>query len=154
MSKYRGLVRIVCVYVMEAHAKDQWPIGDQSCIYQHRTLEDRISAAKKFQLEFQYQPEMYVDTMENTFNNLYCVWPERGFVVSTKGGGGGRGRGGGGGGGGGGRGGRGGGGRGGGEKEGEKKEEKLVEYISDPQLDGSINWEIGISEWLQKHFGY
>jgi len=131
ISKYGEKVRFVCVYVMEAHAKDQWPIGNTSCIAQHKTLDERILAARKFQEEFHYQPELYVDTMDNLFNNEYCVWPERGFVISMKekkegeeGGGGGR------------------------------VHERKVEYLSDPQLDGSMNWELGISQWLAKYFGF
>jgi len=129
MDKYGDLARFVCVYIMEAHAKDQWPLGKLSTFDQHKTMDDRIRAAKHFQSEFNYRPEIYVDTMSNEFNNLYCTWPERGFVISTK------------------------------EipQIGNSTiltEQKIIEYISDPQLDGSIDWEEGVSKWLANYFGY
>ena len=32
---------------MEAHARDQWPLGERrSCLDQHKTLQERISAAR------------------------------------------------------------------------------------------------------------
>jgi len=134
MDKYEpSLVRFVCVYVMEAHASDQWPLGKFSIFPQHKTLADRLLAARKFQSDFQFRPELYVDTIDNQFNNTYSVWPERGFVItSTRE-----------------------------ELTGEKtsqnqkeQKERVVRYLSVPQLDGSIDWLNGITKWLYNHFGF
>jgi len=133
MDKYGDLVRFVCVYVMEAHASDQWPLGNHSKYPQHKTIEDRINVALQFQQDFQYRAELYVDTIENTFNNLYSVWPERGFVVEvatttiqkSKS-----------------------------SSTGENPGKRHIRYISDPQLDGSIDWLTGITHWLENFFGY
>ena len=40
-------VRFVFVYVMEAHAQDEWPLGaERSVVKQHKTLKERVSAAR------------------------------------------------------------------------------------------------------------
>jgi len=131
MDKYGSSVRFVCVYVMEAHATDQWPLGKISTIPQHKNFSDRVSAAKILQENFSFRPELYVDTMDNVFNSHYCAWPERGFVVMAKN-----------------------------SKEGNKEDEKqipkhgIIQHLSLPQLDGSIEWELEVEEWLKNHFGY
>jgi len=45
MEIYGNVVNILCVYIMEAHATDQWPLGRFSKRPQHKTLQDRIDAA-------------------------------------------------------------------------------------------------------------
>jgi len=119
MDKYGTKVRFVCVYIMEAHASDQWPIGKHSLFQQHKTTEERTKAARKFQKDFQYRPELYVDTHDNSFNNLYCAWPERGFIITPD------------------------------TQEDHSENSWKVSYISDPQLDGFIDWLTGVTHWLQ-----
>ena len=45
---------------------------------QHKTIEDRIQAAKKLNTSF----PLYCDSLEiNNFEYLYSGWPERAFIV-------------------------------------------------------------------------
>jgi len=81
MDYYAASVRFVCVYIMEAHASDEWPIGDKVCVKQHRTQEDRITAAKEFVQKYDYRVPMLVDVMTNEFNNKFAAWPERWWLV-------------------------------------------------------------------------
>jgi len=66
---------------MEAHALDQWKLGDKVRIPQHKSLEDRIAAARLFQEENDYKIPLVVDSMDNNFNEKYSTWPERGYIL-------------------------------------------------------------------------
>jgi len=81
MEKYQGKVNFLTVYISEAHATDEWPLGNLVKIPQHKSLDDRITAALMFQKENQYQPPLVVDTMDNSFNSCYAAWPERGYII-------------------------------------------------------------------------
>jgi len=80
LDKYRNLVNSLTVYIKEAHAVDQWPLGKDVVISQHQTEEDRINAAKLFQQNTNYKPPLVVDTMENNVNDTYAMWPEKAFI--------------------------------------------------------------------------
>lgn len=71
----------VVVYLMEAHAKDQWPLGSHVEIEQHKNLEERIAAAEAFIQRFDCKVPVLIDTMSNQFNDLFAAWPERFFVI-------------------------------------------------------------------------
>jgi len=109
MEIYGNIVNFLCVYIMEAHATDQWPLGNFSKRPQHKTLLDRIDAANQFQTENSFKPTLVVDDIDNNFNSVYAAWPERGWIIF----------------------------------------EGKISYLSDPKLDGSIDWETGISAWLE-----
>ena len=76
------------VYIMEAHAKDEWPLGKtRSKFRQHQTLGERIEAAK-FYLKRSLQMEnsadaaeipLAVDLMDNEFNTTFGAWPATPF---------------------------------------------------------------------------
>jgi len=80
-ATYGNDVDFVAVYVREAHACDQWPLGKAVVIPQHSTLSDRIAAARRFKEETAYEPTLLVDTMNNCFDEEYACWPERGFII-------------------------------------------------------------------------
>ena len=72
----------VTVYIREAHASDEWPLGAVCSRPQHTSIDQRIAAAKEFVSEYKYAlSPVVVDTMENKFNDVFSVWPERYFVV-------------------------------------------------------------------------
>jgi len=66
---------------MEAHASDEWPLGTNTVISQHKSIEERINAAKSFQKKYTWPFPMVVDTLSNEFHNSFSAWPERAFVV-------------------------------------------------------------------------
>jgi hypothetical protein len=73
----------LAVYIAEAHARDQWPVGKTiSCVDQPTTLQQRLTNAQQFQQNFNFQMPMLVDNMDNTFHNTYGSWPFRFFVIS------------------------------------------------------------------------
>ena len=66
------------IYISEAHAKDEWPLSTQDDINQHKTIYDRIEAAKRIQSLV----PIYCDSFEeNNFQNVYSGWPERAFLI-------------------------------------------------------------------------
>jgi hypothetical protein len=82
---FEGKAHFVYVYIEEAHADDEWPLSTTFCIKQHKTMEERLTAAKKLVEEFGSTIPVLVDSMANEFNTKYSVWPERFFIVGGEG---------------------------------------------------------------------
>jgi len=73
-------VDFVLVYIREAHASDAWPLGDTVQIPNHKTIEERKTAAIKLQKKGLKIP-ILLDSMNNDFERNFAVWPERYFIV-------------------------------------------------------------------------
>lgn len=74
-------MNIIVIYISEAHAKDEWPLSSEDNTNQHRTIKERIQAASRINTSF----PIYVDSMdENSFENVYCGWPERAFIIQKQ----------------------------------------------------------------------
>jgi hypothetical protein len=72
----------LAIYIAEAHARDQWPVGKTiSSVDQPTTLGQRLQNAQQFQKNFSFQMPMLVDNMDDTFHNTYGSWPFRFFVI-------------------------------------------------------------------------
>lgn len=71
------------IYLCEAHAQDQWPLGRHVQVHQHKTIEDRVSTAKNFASQTGYELPMVVDCMKNEFMWQYFAHPERFFVFQN-----------------------------------------------------------------------
>jgi len=78
------------VYILEAHAQDEWPIsssryhpnGQRVLLNQHKSMDDRVAAAVAFRDTFKLQGHrILIDDMDNTFNGAYAAWPFRYYVV-------------------------------------------------------------------------
>lgn len=80
-EKYADKVLFLSIYISEAHAQDEWKLGNRVNINQHKTLEERIQAAKSFVQDTNFKIPMVVDSMENLFDKEYAVWPDRYFIV-------------------------------------------------------------------------
>jgi len=80
--RYSGIVDFIGVYITEAHAKNEWPVGstwssnDQPC-----AIQERLTLAKQFQQTYKPLFPMICDTMENTFCRTFAAWPFRFYVV-------------------------------------------------------------------------
>jgi hypothetical protein len=84
---------IYIVYILEAHfvEKDKdgkiiggWPIGRQYNYPQHKTIEERIKMSNILKDEFQIEIPIWIDHMDNDFQNFHKIWPD-GAVVYDKG---------------------------------------------------------------------
>jgi len=88
-ADFAAACKWVFVYTLEAHAMDEWPIssaradpsGKPVQIKQHTTLEERIAAAKAFGRAFALDFPVVVDTMANRFEEWFCTWPFRFYIL-------------------------------------------------------------------------
>jgi len=75
-------MRLLVIYIAEAHARDEWPVGKTiSCVDQPTTLTQRLDNAKQFTKSFNFQMPMLVDNMDNTFHATYGSWPFRFYII-------------------------------------------------------------------------
>ena len=84
---YKEHCDFLVVYVMEAHAKDEWQLGNKrSCVDQHKVLEDRLKAAQLYRrarlsdigdarIRAASQVPFALDTMDNIFYQTFGGWP-------------------------------------------------------------------------------
>lgn len=81
-SKYKDRAAFLVVYIIEAHAKDEWPVGETvSFCEQPKTLEARRELARKYKDMNGMTMEVGVDTMNNEFESVFAAWPLRFYVV-------------------------------------------------------------------------
>eukprot|EP01093_Parvamoeba_rugata_P008432 TRINITY_DN24003_c0_g1_i1.p2 TRINITY_DN24003_c0_g1~~TRINITY_DN24003_c0_g1_i1.p2 ORF type:complete len:123 (-),score=5.64 TRINITY_DN24003_c0_g1_i1:71-439(-) len=83
-ERWKSRVDFVTVYIREAHAADEWPLGDIVCIKQHTSIEERIAAAQQLR-DSGYTLPLVVDSMENQVESSYAAWPERYVVIGGDG---------------------------------------------------------------------
>jgi len=81
---YKKFIRhchFLTIYIVEAHAVDEWPVGDPLKISQPLCTTERIGVARAFVREYDYQVPMVVDTIKNEFSEQFAAWPIRFYVV-------------------------------------------------------------------------
>jgi hypothetical protein len=76
-------MRLLTIYIAEAHARDQWPAGKTiSCVDQPTKLEQRLENARQFKQKYKFEMPMLVDSMDNKFHTTYGSWPFRFYVIN------------------------------------------------------------------------
>jgi len=86
-KEFEGQVDMVTVYIEEAHAIDEWPMGDGAkgsefkAIVQPVSLAERAKAAQLLVTELGYEVPLVVDNMENEVRIKYACWPLRFYVI-------------------------------------------------------------------------
>lgn len=74
------------MYIAEAHASDEWPIGKKEWAAgpQHTRIEDRRAAVAAQDARLGSVPwRCYCDAMEDGFLRTYGAWPVRFFLFRT-----------------------------------------------------------------------
>eukprot|EP00037_Helgoeca_nana_P013078 m.119869 g.119869 ORF g.119869 m.119869 type:complete len:133 (+) comp21821_c0_seq2:1043-1441(+) len=87
--RYGGFADFAYVYIEEAHAADEWPLGAFERHAQPRTIEQRVELARRFARVYSRPTcegvgpiiPVCVDTIDNAFGEAFAVWPERFFVI-------------------------------------------------------------------------
>lgn len=81
-------VRWLVVYIEEAHASDEWPVGSLTSITrQPQSIQERCSLAGLVQRELlgattgPNRVEVVVDSMQNCFQRELASWPIRMYVL-------------------------------------------------------------------------
>lgn len=76
------------IYIAEAHADSEWPIGNQFIEHlppfpQTTTLKERKERALKFQSDFKlFDLPIFIDDPEtNAFQKVFTPWPLRWYVL-------------------------------------------------------------------------
>jgi len=72
------------VYIVEAHAVDEWPVGDPLVVTQPISTVERCGVARSFYNAYQLQVPMLVDGISNEFSENWAAWPVRFYVVHNK----------------------------------------------------------------------
>ncbi|CAF5216286.1 unnamed protein product, partial [Rotaria magnacalcarata] len=83
MDSYRDRVDMITVYIEEAHAVDEWPIGGRIRYVQPKCDADRIQIANDFIKAIEYRISLLIDPVSklNPFSEVYCPWPIRFYVI-------------------------------------------------------------------------
>jgi len=75
------------VYIAEAHAADEWPVGGKFVVNQPKTLEQRRAACMQFRELFQLQDSplkmMIDDPEDNAVDAVFALWPTRFYVIES-----------------------------------------------------------------------
>jgi len=80
--EYQDYASFHMVYITEAHAKDEWPVGENiSFCTQPKTLSERFDLAERLQSTNGLQVPVMVDSMSNLFAERFSAWPIRFFAV-------------------------------------------------------------------------
>jgi len=83
-NKYRERAIFLVVYITEAHAKDEWPVGKTiSFCDQPKTLSERCELARKYSYDNNMTIPVVVDTMDNAFESVFAAWPVRFYVIKN-----------------------------------------------------------------------
>jgi hypothetical protein len=83
-ADYQKRVSFLAVYITEAHARDEWPVGKKiSFCDQPTTLEARCALADKFLRDRECKLPMLVDTMDNDFQKNFAAWPFRFYIIQN-----------------------------------------------------------------------
>jgi len=80
--KWQKKAVVISVYICEAHASDEWPVGKSiSACKQPKSLPERLVIANQFNQIRSFKVPMLVDTIENQFQTVFAAWPFRFFIV-------------------------------------------------------------------------
>lgn len=88
--EFEGKVDMVTVYIEEAHAIDEWPMGDGAKgsefkgIVQPQTLAERADAANLLVTDLGYEIPLVVDNMNNEVRIKYACWPLRFYIIDQQ----------------------------------------------------------------------
>jgi len=85
-AKWCGRARIVAVYLREAHAINEWPMGHHVQVTQATTLVERAETAKRFITATGLSLDsVFVDAVEDKFMHMLSAHPQRFFVIDATG---------------------------------------------------------------------
>jgi hypothetical protein len=83
-NKFADHIRIMCVYIQEAHAVNTWPLGLEISFETTHTPEARAEHAKFFCEKFNFKHPTYIDVPPaQAFNTLFAAWPLRFYVFDA-----------------------------------------------------------------------
>lgn len=81
LAQFGARCSFVSVYVAEAHAADEWPLGTHVVVAQHTSLAERADVAHRFAAAVDWPLPLYTDAMDNELASALAAHPERFFVL-------------------------------------------------------------------------
>lgn len=75
----------ICIYILEAHASDEWPVSmTNRDVKQHQDISERYQAAIDFLIDFPLSSNLplFIDGENNCFNETYASWPFRFWAIT------------------------------------------------------------------------
>lgn len=75
------------IYIAEAHASDEWPVGHSICVKQPKSTKERVAIAQEKLADLGMGEEFttLVDLAEkNSFHKTYACWPFRWYSVEMR----------------------------------------------------------------------
>jgi hypothetical protein len=71
------------IYIEEAHATDEWNIGESAgeLVESHKSLEDRLRCIELLKTKHEAMFPIYPDDMNSTFMKEFASWPVRCFIT-------------------------------------------------------------------------
>lgn len=83
-DKFAGQIRVLCVYIQEAHATNTWPLGLPISFETTHTPEDRAAHAREFVELVDFRHRVLIDVPPaQGFNSLFAAWPLRFYVFDA-----------------------------------------------------------------------
>lgn len=82
VKDFSDVADFLVIYIAEAHSTDGWAFTNNIDIQQHKTLEERMSAAQILVQEDTLCP-LVVDTMSNKTSCRYGAMPERLYILQA-----------------------------------------------------------------------
>jgi len=80
-EQYGQEVDFLTVYIVEAHAVDEWPVGERVEIRQPISIDERCRVAEEFRRVQNHKAHIVVDSMDNCFHNTFSAWPVRFYII-------------------------------------------------------------------------
>jgi len=78
--KIKNNLRVIFIYINEAHSS-KWPIGRDYQPEPQKSIQERIDRAKEFKKLHDWPYEIFVDTWENKFEELFHAWPDKYYLL-------------------------------------------------------------------------
>jgi len=77
-------VVFLAVYIREAHARDEWPLGPTlSCVDQPKEIAQRAANARSYCTKFSFDNiPMLVDSLSDSFEKQFAAWPFRFYAIT------------------------------------------------------------------------
>ena len=83
-KKHEDIAKFITIYIAEAHAIDEWNIyKDIEPIKQHKSINDRLDAAKCFMDKTKTKVDVYLDDMDNNSLKKYSSSPDRLYIIDV-----------------------------------------------------------------------
>ena len=85
-EEFKDDIDFLTIYISEAHPCDEWSMYSYVDVDQHKTMQDRINAAYKYQQLADTKMTIVVDIIDDEDNaeTLYASWPDRLYIIQNK----------------------------------------------------------------------